>query len=87
MWNPVLDHLEIVLVLVQDRCTVCAKRTIGLDIIFNAPMLLLGDKAQVKLLLVHLEIVLILTQDRCAVCVKWTIGSEMILVAPDGTPR
>ena len=30
-------RLEIVLVLVQDRCTVCAKRTIGSDIILNAP--------------------------------------------------
>ena len=37
MWNLVLFRLEIVLVLVQDRCTVCAKRTIGLDIIFDAP--------------------------------------------------
>ena len=26
-------HSEIVLVIVQDRCTVCAKRTIGLDIV------------------------------------------------------
>ena len=26
-------RLEMVLVLVQDRCTVCAKRTIGSDII------------------------------------------------------
>ena len=34
--------------LVKDRCMVCAKRTIGLDIILNAPMLLLGDKAQVE---------------------------------------
>ena len=48
LWNPVLDHLEIVLVSVQDRCTVCAKRTIGLDIIFNAPMVLLGDEAQLE---------------------------------------
>ena len=40
-------YLEIVLVLVEDRCTVCAKRTIGLDIIFNAPMVL-GDEAQVE---------------------------------------
>ena len=40
--------LEIVLVSVQDRCTVCAKRTIGLDIVFNAPMVLLGDDAQVE---------------------------------------
>jgi len=30
-------RLEIVLVLVQDRCTVGAKRTIGSDIVLNAP--------------------------------------------------
>ena len=47
-WNPVLDRLEIVLVLAQDRCTVCAKRTIGSDIVFNALMVLLGDEAQVE---------------------------------------
>ena len=46
--NPISDRLEIVLVSVQDRCTVCAKRTIGLDIIFNAPMALVGDEAQVE---------------------------------------
>ena len=41
-------RLDIVLVSVQDRCTVCAKCTIGLDIIFNALMVLLGDEAQVE---------------------------------------
>jgi hypothetical protein len=30
-------RLETVLVLVQDRCMVCAKRTIGLGIILDAP--------------------------------------------------
>ena len=30
-------HLEMVLLLVQDRCTVCTIRTIGSDIIFDAP--------------------------------------------------
>ena len=30
-------RLEMVLVLVQDRCTVCAKRTIDSDIILDAP--------------------------------------------------
>jgi hypothetical protein len=29
--------LELELVYVQDRCTVCAKRTIGSEIIFDAP--------------------------------------------------
>ena len=48
LWKLVSVRLEIVLVLVQDRRTICAKRTIGLDIIFNAPMVILGDKAQVK---------------------------------------
>jgi hypothetical protein len=37
MWNLVLVRLEIVLVLVQDRCMVCAKRTIGLEIILDTP--------------------------------------------------
>ena len=47
MSNHVSVRLEMVLVSVQDRCMVCAKRTIGLDIVFNAPMVLLGDEAQV----------------------------------------
>ena len=48
LWNLVSDRLEIVLVSVEDRCTVCAKRCIGLDIVFNAPMVLLGDEAQME---------------------------------------
>ena len=31
--EPRLVRLEMVLVLVQDRCTVCAKRTIGSDVV------------------------------------------------------
>ena len=37
LWNPISEHLEIVLVSVQDRCTVCAKHTIGLEIVLDAP--------------------------------------------------
>ena len=37
MSNLVLIHLDMVLVSVQDRCTVCAKHTIGLEIILDAP--------------------------------------------------
>ena len=48
LWNLVLDRLEIVLVSVEDRCTVCAKRTIGISIVFNTSMVLLGDEAQVE---------------------------------------
>ena len=32
-----LVRLQMVLVLVQDRCMVCAKRTIGSDIVWDAP--------------------------------------------------
>ena len=47
-WKLVLVCVEIVQILMQDRFVVCAERTIGSDIIFNAPMVLLGDKAQVE---------------------------------------
>jgi hypothetical protein len=36
MWNLFSVHLETVLVSVQDRCTVCAESTIGLEIILDA---------------------------------------------------
>jgi hypothetical protein len=48
MWNLTSFHLQTVLVPVQHRCTICAKHTIGLKIVLDAPMVLLGDKAQVK---------------------------------------
>ena len=35
-WNLILVRLEIVLASVQDRCAVCAKLTIGSEIIFDA---------------------------------------------------
>jgi hypothetical protein len=37
MWNVTSFRLETVLVSVQERCTVCTKRTIGLEIILDAP--------------------------------------------------
>ena len=48
MWNFVLIHLEIVLVLVQDRCTVCARHTIGSKIILDTLAVLLGDEGHVE---------------------------------------
>ena len=48
MLNHVLVCLEMVLVSMQDRCVVCAKRTIGSETILDAPMVLLGDEAQVE---------------------------------------
>jgi hypothetical protein len=37
MWNLVYVNLQIVLVWTQDWCKVCAKRTIGSEIILHAP--------------------------------------------------
>jgi hypothetical protein len=36
-WKLDSVRLEIVLVLTQDRCTVCAERTIGSEMILDAP--------------------------------------------------
>ena len=74
-------RLEMVLVLVQDRCMVCGIYHLGRTRWYSSV-----TKLNWKLVLVHLEIVLILMQDRCTVCAERTIGSEIILVAPDGTP-
>jgi hypothetical protein len=35
MWNLVLIYIETVLSSVQNRCTVCTKRTIGIEIILD----------------------------------------------------
>ena len=32
----------------QDRCTVCGRRTIGSEIVLDASMVLLGDEAQAE---------------------------------------
>ena len=42
-WKLISVHLEIVLMLTQDRRTVCVERIIGSKIILDAPMELLGD--------------------------------------------
>ena len=74
-------RLEMVLVLTEVWCMVCAKRTIGSDIVLGAfwmhPMELLGDVGHVESRSVHLEMVLVLVQDRCTVCAKRTIGSDI----------
>ena len=48
MWNLTSFHLETVLVSVQERCMVCARRTIGSEIILEHLMVPLGDEAQVE---------------------------------------
>ena len=87
MWDLTSFSLETVLVSVQDRSTVCAKRTIGAEIILDAPDGTPRRRGSRKLVSVRLEKLLILTQDRCTVCVECIIGSNIVLDAPDGTPR
>ena len=48
MCNLTSFRLETVLVSVQDRCMVCAKRTTCSQTILDALMVLLGDEAQVQ---------------------------------------
>ena len=87
MWNLISVCLETVLVSVQGRCTICAKCTIGSEIVWTHLMVPLVMRLNWKLVSICLEIVLILTQDRCMVCTECSIGSEKIFEAPDGIPR
>ena len=52
-------RLEIVLILTQDKCTVCAECTKGAKIILEHPMELLGDVGHVESCFRHLEMVLV----------------------------
>ena len=85
--NHVSVCLEMVLVSVQDRCTVSAKCTVGSETVLDAPMVHLGDEAQVQAHFGLFRDSASLTQDRWAVCAERTIGSKIVLDAPDGTPR
>jgi hypothetical protein len=80
-WKLVSFHLEIVLTLTQDRCTVCAERTMDSKIILE------GDMGHGGSYFGPLEMVLLSVQDRCTVRAKRTIGLKIILDEADGTPR
>ena len=69
-YKLILVCLEIVLILTQDRCTVCAERTIGSETFWTHSMERLGDLGHVESCSVRLEMVLVLVQDRCTVCAK-----------------
>jgi hypothetical protein len=86
MWNLTSFSLQIVLLSVQERCSVCAKHTIRSKIALDAPdgTLRWWGSSESS---VRLDIVLILRQDRNRVCVERIIGSKIVLDAPDGTPR
>ena len=47
-WKLDSVHLDRVLILTKDRCTVCVECTIGLEIILDAPDDLLGDVGHVE---------------------------------------
>ena len=85
-WKLVSVSLEIVLMLSQDRCTVCVEHIIGSKIILDTPDGTPRLRSSCGILL-HLEIVLILTQDSCMVYAQRTICSDIVVDTPDGTPR
>ena len=64
-WKLILLRLEIVLILAQDRCTVCADW--AWKSFWPYPMALLGTWVKGRLVSVCLEIVLVSMQDRCTV--------------------
>ena len=75
-WNLVLVCLEIVLILVEDRCTIWAECTIGLEIILDGPDGTPRRHGSYGIsLLFRLETGLVLVQDRDMVCARRTIGS------------
>ena len=47
-WKLILVHLEVVLILTQDRRTVCAERTLGSEIVLDALDELLADVGHVE---------------------------------------
>ena len=48
MWNVTCLRLETVSVLVEDRCMVCGRRTIGSEIILDTPDGTTSNEAQVE---------------------------------------
>ena len=46
--NLILVHLETVLLSVQDRCTVCAKSTIGSEIVLDTMMVLVETQVDAR---------------------------------------
>ena len=67
MWNVTCFWLETVLVSVQDSCMVCARRTIGSEIVLDTQWYTEVTRLMWRLVLVRLEKVLVLVQDRCTV--------------------
>ena len=87
MWKLISVRLEMVLISMHHRCTVCAEPSIGSEIILGRNRWYSNVTwVKWKLVSVCLEIVLISAQDRGTVCAECTTGMEIILGTPDGTP-
>jgi hypothetical protein len=67
-------HLEILLILMQNRCTVAPNVPQALKSFWTHPMELLGDIGHVVSHFGLFEIVLVSVQDRCMVYTKRSIG-------------
>jgi hypothetical protein len=79
-------RLEMVLILTQDRCTVCTKHTIGSQKVFDAADGLVSDMGRVESRFSPFGDSVSVSADRCTVSTKHTIGIEIVLDADDGTP-
>jgi uncharacterized protein with PIN domain len=82
-FNPFGDML----IMTQDRCTVCGKHTIGSNFVLDAPDVLLGSEAQVEGHFGMFGDSANPDAERCTFCAERIIGSEIVLDAPNGTPR
>ena len=82
-----LVHLEMVLVLVQDRCKVWRNVPLAQISFWTHPMVLLGDEAQLEACFSPFGDSANLDERYVHGCIERTIGSETILDTPHGTPR
>jgi hypothetical protein len=71
-----------VLILTHDRCVVCAARTIGSEIILNAPDGSPRRVGDVESHSVRLEIVLVSVQYRCTVCTNVPLAQKLFSTHP-----
>jgi hypothetical protein len=86
-WKLISVHLEIVLILAQDRCMVCAECTTVRKSFWAHPMVLLGDVGLVE---AHFS----LFRDSVNLSARWVHGLRRMyheprnhFGTPDGTPR
>ena len=86
-WKLVSVHLDVVQILTQDRCMVCAERAIGLENIFAHPMELLGDMGLVESCFGVFGDSVSVGARKMQCLHQRIIGSEIISDTPDGTPR